>query len=61
MNPLRTIKTVTVELAYEDALRLWVLVHAPGDCGESRADPRIQKLISDAIKVTEDSYGEESR
>lgn len=53
----KRIGTVTVELTYEDALRLWVLVHAPHDAGQRPdIDSRIQKIVADAIKVTEAAY-----
>ena len=55
------VKTVTVELAYEDALRLWLLVHDPANAGQHRADPRIRKLVTDAISVVEADYEEEAR
>lgn len=51
------IPTVTVELAYEDALRLWVLVHDPGKAGENSADARIRGIVSGAINVVEEEYG----
>lgn len=50
------IRTVTIEMAYEDALRLWVLVHDPTNAGAHRADPRIRKLVHDAIGVVESDY-----
>jgi hypothetical protein len=53
---LEDLKTVTVELTYEDALRLWVLVHDPRDAGRTDADRRIRKIVHDAIGVTEDDY-----
>lgn len=49
--------TVTVELAYEDALRLWVLVHDPEHAGENKSDPLIKNMVSAAINVVEDEYG----
>jgi hypothetical protein len=55
---LDRLKTVTVELSYDDALRLWVLVHDPANAGSHRADDRISKIVNDAIKVTEDDYSE---
>jgi hypothetical protein len=54
MPPL--VKTVTVELSYDDALRLWVLVHVPADAGQHIADRRIRKIVTDAISVTEEAY-----
>lgn len=57
-DPLARLRTVTVEMSYEDALRLWVLVHVPDDAGTHRADPRIRKLVHDAIGVVEDAYAE---
>ena len=53
---IERIATVTVELAYEDALRLWVLVNDPANARQHRADERIGKLVTDAIHVTEDNY-----
>lgn len=53
----KQIGTVNVELTYEDALRLWVLVHAPDDAGSREdIDPRIRKIVSDAIKIAERDY-----
>lgn len=52
------IGTVTVELPYEDALRLWVLVHDPEKAGQHRADSQICKLVTDAIAVVEGEYEE---
>lgn len=53
----KQISTVTVELTYEDALRLWVLVHDPSNAGSRLdTDPRIRKIVSDAIKVAEGDY-----
>lgn len=54
------IKPVTVEMTYEDALRLWVLVHDPANAGEHRADTRIRKLVTDAIAVVEGDHAEAS-
>ncbi len=42
--------------AYEDALRLWVLVHDPANAGEHRSDGRIRKLVHDAVGVVEEDY-----
>jgi hypothetical protein len=53
--------TVTIEVSYEDALRLWVLVHDPANAGEHRADERLRKLVDDAVKVTEDGIVESQR
>lgn len=55
----RKLKTVTVELSYEDALRLWVLVHDPENAGTHPSDARIRKLVHDAIGVVEDAYAED--
>lgn len=57
-SPSDGIRTVTIEMAYEDALRLWVLVHDPQNAGEHRSDARIRKLVHDAVGVTEDAYEE---
>ncbi len=57
---LENLRTVTIEVSYDDALRLWVLVHDPANAGSHRADDRIRKIVSDAIKVTEDAYAEGS-
>jgi hypothetical protein len=54
------IKTVTVEVSYEDALRLWVLVHVPQGAGNHRADARIRKIVDDAIGMTEAAYTEDT-
>lgn len=48
--------TVSIELAYTDALRLWVLVHDPAHAGDHHADARIRKLVHDAVSVTEETY-----
>lgn len=52
------IATVTVEVSYEDALRLWVLVHDPVHAGQHKADQRIQKVVGDAIAQAERDYKE---
>lgn len=54
--PALGIGTVAVEMAYEDALRLWVLVHDPANAGQHIADRRICKLVTDAIAVVEGKY-----
>lgn len=54
------ISTVSIEMTYEDALRLWVLVHDPKNAGEHRADARIRKLVHDAIGTVEESYEEQA-
>lgn len=42
------IASVTLETTYEDALRLWVLVHDPANAG--------QHIVTDAIAVVEAEY-----
>lgn len=60
MGDLSKLKTVTVEMSYDDALRLWLLVHDPENAGTHLADARIRKLVHDAISVVEDAYAEEA-
>jgi hypothetical protein len=55
----RRIGTVTVELTYEDALRLWMLVNAPQNAGAlPGTNERITRIINEAIAVAEKSYEE---
>lgn len=53
---LSDLRTVTLEVSYEDALRLWVLIHDPRDAGTHPADGRLRKLSTDAIAVVEEAY-----
>jgi hypothetical protein len=51
---------VTVEVSYEDALRLWLLVHDPANAGTHPADARLRKIVHDAVSVVEEAYEEAS-
>lgn len=59
-DPLRALRTVTVEVSYEDALRLWLLVHDPANAGTHPADARLRKIVHDAVSVVEEAYEEAS-
>lgn len=57
--PQIDVKTVTIELSYDDALRLWVLVNNPANAGQHSSDERIRKLVNDAVSVVEDDANDQ--